>query len=130
MVVDVDKEVKMEASEIIGKVFQGDYYYNIPTDQYMKEMGMENRIVEPADIGIKPQDGKNTIGEVDAKKISIDKKETKPIDWEERHFQICLALMQGEATKKAGSSFPYAYIIRVADRMVEALKKHYQEKNL
>ena len=52
----------------------------------------------------------------------------KEIDWEERHFQICLALIQGEASKPTMPSFPYNSIIKIADRMVEVLKKHSEEQ--
>lgn len=52
----------------------------------------------------------------------------KEIDWEERKFQIVLSLIQGEATKPSSSSFPYNSIIKIADRMVEALKKHHEEQ--
>lgn len=44
--------------------------------------------------------------------------ETKEIDWEERHFQICLALI---SRTDLDSRNPEA-IIRRADKMVEALK--------
>lgn len=51
----------------------------------------------------------------------------KEIDWEERHFQICLALIQGQATKPATPSFPYQSIIKMADKMIEFLKKHAEQ---
>ena len=52
----------------------------------------------------------------------------KEIDWEERHFQICLALIQGQATKPTTPSFPYQSIVKMADKMIEFLKK-YTEQN-
>lgn len=45
----------------------------------------------------------------------------KEIDWEERHFQICLALLGNRPTMNAT-------IIRDADRVVQWLKKHHEEQ--
>lgn len=125
VVVDVKKGVKLESSEVVGKVFQGEYYYDIPAERYIKEMEMDKRIVESEDLEIGPKE------EISSQVIEVNKIEQNDahiIDWEERHFQICLALIQGEATKKIGSSFPYQSIIKIADRMVEALRNHHEEK--
>lgn len=51
----------------------------------------------------------------------------KEIDWEERHFQICLALIQGEATKPATPSLPYQSIVKMADKMINVLKKRLEQ---
>ena len=59
----------------------------------------------------------------------------KKIDWEERHFQICLALIsRPELTSYhnntvATKEIAPAKIIKQADKMIEELKKHYEEKN-
>lgn len=127
VVVDVKKGVKLEASEIVGKVFQGEYYYDIPAERYIKEMKMDKRIVESEDLEIGPKE------EMSSQAIEVNQNErnnTTVIDWEERHFQICLALIQGEATKKIGYSFPCQHIIKVADRMVKALRNHHEEQSL
>lgn len=54
----------------------------------------------------------------------------KEIDWEERHFQICLALIQGEATKPTTPSFPYQSIVKTADRMIDVLKKRVEQQTV
>lgn len=56
---------------------------------------------------------------------------TKEIDWEERHFQICLALLgrtdvhsyHSGTVSSVDVSIPK--VIKTADKMVEALKEHY-----
>lgn len=59
--------------------------------------------------------------------------QTKEIDWEERHFQICLALISRAdlhsyhtGTVSSVDISP-AKIIDRADRMIAALKKHLEE---
>lgn len=58
----------------------------------------------------------------------------KVIDWEERHFQICLALLSRadlisyhHNTISTRDITPLK-IIRRADDMIEALKKHLEEQ--
>lgn len=53
----------------------------------------------------------------------------KSIDWNERHFQICLALLsRADISSRGGSNDPQLpKIIKTADRMVELLKEHYAE---
>lgn len=46
----------------------------------------------------------------------------KEIDWEERHFQICLALLSSRPTMQAT-------IIRDADRVIQWLKEHHEKQN-
>lgn len=56
----------------------------------------------------------------------------KAIDWEERHFQICLALLSrtdlhsyhSNTVSTVDPKLPM--IIKTADRMVELLKEHHQ----
>lgn len=52
----------------------------------------------------------------------------KEIDWEERHFQICLALLSRTETGIKGSTIApdMPMIIKRADRMVELLKEHHK----
>lgn len=57
---------------------------------------------------------------VGAAKKQYSKTTKKEIDREERHFQICLALM---TRADLDSSNPEAIILQ-ADKMIEALKKH------
>ena len=54
---------------------------------------------------------------------------SKEIDWKERHFQICLALLsRADISSRGGSNDPQLpKIIKTADRMVELLKEHYAE---
>lgn len=53
----------------------------------------------------------------------------KEIDWEERHFQICLALLSGSQLKDCGCVYNLGLmprkVIETADKMVELLKEHY-----
>ncbi len=53
----------------------------------------------------------------------------KEIDWEERHFQICLALLSRTETGIHGTTNDpqMPMIIKRADKMVELLKEHYME---
>lgn len=53
----------------------------------------------------------------------------KNIDWEERHFQICLALLSRTETSLSGVTKDpqMPMIIKRADKMVELLKEHYKE---
>lgn len=53
----------------------------------------------------------------------------KEIDWEERHFQICLALLSRTETGQSGVTISpqMPMIIKRADKMVELLKEHYAE---
>ena len=59
---------------------------------------------------------------------------TKEIDWEERHFQICLALIsRADLTSYhnntvATREIAHAKIIKKADEIIEALKKHHEEQ--
>lgn len=46
----------------------------------------------------------------------------KEIDWEERHFQICLALLSSRPTMQAT-------IVRDADRVIQWLKEHHEKQN-
>ena len=59
----------------------------------------------------------------------------KQIDWEERHFQICLALLSrtdlhsfhSNTVSTVDPKLPA--IIKTADRMVELLKEHNSKAN-
>ena len=53
----------------------------------------------------------------------------KDIDWEERHFQICLALLsRTEIGLRGATNEPQMpMIIKRADKMVELLKEHHEE---
>lgn len=65
-------------------------------------------------------------------KLNTSKERTtarKEIDWEERHFQICLALLSRTETRLSGVTIDpqMPLIIERADKMVELLKDHYEE---
>lgn len=70
----------------------------------------------------------------DSQKDSLKASSSKKVDWEERHFQICLSLLSRThlhsyhhntiSTKEVDPR----QIIRKADEMMEELKKHYAEK--
>ena len=72
--------------------------------------------------------------EEDSQKDSLNASSLKKVDWEERHFQICLSLLSRThlhsyhhntvSTKEVDPR----QIIRKADEMMEELKKHYAEK--
>ena len=49
----------------------------------------------------------------------------KEIDWEERHFQICLALLSNTPPH---TSIAYKSIITKADTMIKCLKEHLENK--
>ena len=55
----------------------------------------------------------------------------KEIDWEERHFQICLALLSGSQIKDSGRVYNLGQmpriVIETADKMVELLKEHHKD---
>ncbi|MBD5315347.1 MAG: hypothetical protein HDS08_04210 [Bacteroides sp.] len=53
----------------------------------------------------------------------------KEIDWEERHFQICLALLSRTDIGVRGvtNDPKMPMIIKQADKMVELLKAHHSE---
>ena len=59
----------------------------------------------------------------------------KDIDWEERHFQICLALISRPDIYTLSQGCPHtddiipSVIISQADEMIEELKKHHEEQN-
>lgn len=55
--------------------------------------------------------------------VPVKEEPAKKVDWEERHFQICLALLSRTDIDKDARTA----IIARADRMVEELKKHYEE---
>ena len=48
----------------------------------------------------------------------------KEIDWEERHFQICLALLSNTPPHSAPE---YKSVIQRADVMIKCLKEHLEE---
>ena len=54
----------------------------------------------------------------------------KEIDWEDRHFQICLALLSRPEIGLSGATNDprIPMIIKTADRMVEALKTHVEKQ--
>lgn len=56
---------------------------------------------------------------------------SKRIDWEERHFQICLALLSRHTTDSYGFTErpDLKDTIAVADRMVELLQQHNQQQS-
>lgn len=53
--------------------------------------------------------------------------EENAVDWEERHFQICLAMLSNPSIAKIASAHTERSIIARADAMVECLKEHYKE---
>ena len=139
VIIEVGKDTKLDAPGGVRFSFNGNWYRGVEIEKYLKEMKRKGKIVEVEnktttkgkfDDLFEDDEPEETISnDIKEKETLASSSINKEIDWEERHFQICLALMQGEATQKAGSSFPYAYIIKVADRMVEALKKHHEEQN-
>lgn len=53
--------------------------------------------------------------------------EENVVDWEERHSQICLAMLSNPSIAKIASAHTESSIIVRADAMVERLKAHYKE---
>lgn len=51
------------------------------------------------------------------------------VDWEERHFRICLAMISNSSVTKSLGNWSRAGIINHADRMIAELKRHYSQKS-
>ena len=74
---------------------------------------------------------KGNRSETESLKNGFSSSMKKEVDWEERHFQICLALIsRADLTSYHNNTVSTkelspAKIIKQADNMVEALKKHY-----
>lgn len=71
----------------------------------------------------------------DEEEIVTPEKETieaddKLVDWEERHFRVCLAMLSNPSIAKVASAATEAMIIRRADAMISRLKEHYKENPL
>lgn len=84
-------------------VDQLDKSFATPTE-YMKYMQAEGRVVEV--LGKREEES------------AVRKK----IDWEERHFRICQTLL----SKEDISDLNLIAVIKMADKMIDALKDHYR----
>lgn len=145
VIIEVGDGAKLDAPGGVRFSFNGNWYRGVEIEEFLKEMKREGKIVEADnetntkgkfDDLFKDDDPEENIANVTKKNetptsSSIDKE----IDWEERHFQICLALIsRADLTSYhnntvASREIAPAKIIKKADEMVEALKKHHEEQN-
>lgn len=128
IMIEIGDGVRIPASDFAGNAIQGGYFYNIPPKQYMKEMGWANKIIKREEI---PSESEGNPSE----KATSKKEEgnsigtNKEIDWEERRFQICLALIsRADLTSYHNNTVATREInpkkiIMQADKMIEELKK-------
>lgn len=116
VIVEVGKHVDLDVSGGVDAYFDGNNYrFKTPAD-YIKYMARQGKVVEPEpEPELKPEQSENV--------LHPDGTSRKEIDWEERHFQICLALMTRQDLYKTTP----ALIIKRADEIVEALKKRAAE---
>lgn len=145
VIIEVGKKVRLDAPGGTRYCYNGaeDWFKN-PTE-YIKYMNVQGKVVEPevpkAVVGNNIETEDVSVEDTVHNEVSVDKEETVPeeetvkeqsactakeIDWEERYFQICLALIQRpDFSANHGSSlFSVKRIMSQADSMVEALKKH------
>lgn len=110
----------------VGINFSLNHYTDLTPHSYLAEIRREGKLIEPDEYHARK--------EMHANDSKSRKQDAKVIDWEERHFQICLALLsRADITSFHTSTVSTreiapAKIIKDADRMVEALKCHHAEK--
>lgn len=139
LIVEIGKGVKLGPSiSDCGEWFTTRYYKDISTEQFLKDVKREKKLIEVDNV-CNTQETTSNIMETNNK--NDEPRETpsspttmKETDWEERHFQICLSLLSRSdlcsyhnntvSTKEINIH----KIIRKADEIMEELKKHYEEK--
>lgn len=126
IILEVGKGARLDGPLDIGSIFivKGNYTSLTP-ERFMQSMDWAGKVIEPIEETNLDTDKEatNTKEQPSVKEATTETPsyQTKEIDWEERHFQICLALIS-----PADYISPVKIIDR-ADRMVAALKKHLEE---
>lgn len=136
VIIQVGKNVVLDAQGGVDKLFDGNRYcFKTPAGyiKYMadlgKVVGLEPKQTQSSFSALFEDDdedisqGDNKTAENEEPGTNQEEASRKEIDWEERHFQICLALL----SRTDINSTATAAIITRADRMIEKLKKHYEE---
>ena len=131
-------DFQLQKKHLIGSHFslKGRYTFLTP-ERFMEFMRQDGKIVEPVEETNLDTDKEatNTKEQPSVKEATTETPsyQIKEIDWEERHFQICLALISRaelhsfhSGTVSSADIYPVK-IINKADRMVAALKKHLEE---
>lgn len=142
LIIEVGKGVRIEASVAdCGKWFTTHYYKDISPERYLKDVKTEGKLIEAdketnfEDLFDDDEGEENIANETKENETLTSSLTKKEIDWEERHFQICLALISRADIDTRAQGFPEtnniepSKIIQQADKMVEALKKHHEEQN-
>lgn len=136
VIIQVGENVVLDAPGGVDKLFDGNRYcFKTPAGyiKYMadlrKVVGLEPKQTQSSFSALFEDDdedisqGDNKTAENEEPGTNQEEASRKEIDWEERHFQICLALL----SRTDINSTATAAIITRADRMIEKLKKHYEE---
>lgn len=135
VILECGEGVKLDAPGDIGFVFNGDIFRNIPVAKFMEDMKRRGKVIESENKKSESAP-KDDLEEKESEKAIINdgpltEQNEREVDWEERHFRICLALIsKTDISNGRTNNIVPAKIIRKADEMAEALKKHYQVKKL
>lgn len=136
VIIQVGKNVVLDAPGGVDKLFDGNWYSFKTPAKYIKYMtdlgkvvGLEHERTKSRFSDLFADDDEDNSQDdnevAENKKIGVHQEEAprKGVDWEERHFQICLALL----SRTDINSSTATTIIKRADRMIEVLKKHYED---
>ena len=148
VILDVGEGVQLDAPGDVGKWFNGNMFRNLTPEKFMKDMERKKSIVNNDSQSVEkkqePQALKGAFADFfedsDEEQPQVQnnsqiENNVKEIDWEERHFQICLALISRTDIDTHAQGFPEtkaidpSRIIQQADKMIDALKKHNEEQN-
>lgn len=146
VIIEVGDGVKLDAPGGVKFAFNGNWYRNIEPEKFLKDMKREGKLVDIDETTDSNDECDDPLDDdtADSKNDSSNENKTdnissllkeKEIDWEERHFQICLALLsRADLTSYHNNTVSTreiipSKIIKKADEMVEALKKHHEEQN-
>ena len=128
VVMEIGPKVKLDAPFDVGMGFNGYRYRDLTPKEFLDDMRMAGKLVKLTEEPLKSH-GKNVEEDASGKPEAPLHATPKEIDWEERHFQICLALIQGTAANSGPANLTSNLIIKVADRVITALKKHHAKNN-
>lgn len=141
VIIEVGDGAKLDAPGGVKFSFNANWYRGIEIEKYLKDMKREGKIIDVAEatnsddeyedqFSVDVQDCKEESSNENKKDNNSSSCSKKVIDWEERHFQICLALIaRSDISNSHSNSVVPVKIIKKADEMVEALKKHHEEQN-
>ena len=135
VIIEVGDGAKLDAPGGVRFSFNGNWYRGVEIEEFLKEMKRAGKILEDEnetkynDLFDDDEPEENVANETKEKETLISSSIDKDIDWEERHFQICLALIsRTDFYNGHTNSVVPVKIIKAADQMVEALKKHHEEQ--